>query len=89
MLKVCKFIRRNLNMPIFEYKCNDCGKVSEFLEKSKGPQQHKCGKCGSSNMVKMLSGFAVGQGKSENSCGSSCCNSLCQAECAGRQHSEF
>ena len=75
-------------MPIFEYKCNDCGKVIEFLEKSREPQPHKCGKCGSSNMTKMLSGFAVGQGKSPNSC-DACINGPCQAECEGKHHGMF
>ena len=67
-------------MPIFEYKCNDCGKVIEFLEKSSKPQKHKCDKCGSSNMQKMLSGFAV-QNKSSSPC--DICPGPSQAECGG------
>jgi putative FmdB family regulatory protein len=68
-------------VPIFEYKCNDCGTVSEILEKSKEQQKHKCSKCGGSNMQKMLSGFAVGQSKSSNPCDACKCPS--QAECGG------
>lgn len=68
-------------MPIFEYKCNDCGEVMEFLEKSGKLQKHKCGKCGSTNMQKMLSGFAVGQNKSSNPC--DVCPGPSQAECEG------
>lgn len=43
-------------MPIYEYKCSKCGKVSEILEgvgSTKG--QIKCRHCGSSNLEKMLS----------------------------------
>lgn len=69
-------------MPIFEYKCNDCGMVNEFLEKSKGPQNHKCSKCGSSSLQKMLSGFAVGQSKSSVPSCESCFNGPSQAQCA-------
>ncbi|MBN1973266.1 MAG: zinc ribbon domain-containing protein [Sedimentisphaerales bacterium] len=69
-------------MPIFEYKCNNCGKVIEFLENSGKPQKHQCSKCGSSNLQKMLSGFAVGQNKPSNAC-DSCFNRPSQAECEG------
>lgn len=69
-------------MPIFEYKCNDCGTVCEFLEKGKEPQKHKCSKCGNSNMQKILSGFAVGQSKSANTC-EACPACPSQAECSG------
>ena len=67
-------------MPIFEYKCNKCGQVMEFLEKSGGAQKHKCEKCGSSDVQKMMSGFAVGQGK--NNC-DYCPKGPAQAECGG------
>ncbi|MHC4726570.1 MAG: FmdB family zinc ribbon protein [Planctomycetota bacterium] len=51
-------------MPIFEYKCNKCGHTMEFLEKTRTPKKHKCQKCGTSDILKLLSGFAVGQSKS-------------------------
>lgn len=43
-------------MPIYEYRCDECGKVSEFLigvtqEKS----DIKCAACGSTKMQKVLS----------------------------------
>ncbi len=68
-------------MPVFEYKCNDCGVVIEFLESGSKTQKHQCSKCGSMNMQKMLSGFAVGHTKSSNSCDS--CPGPSQAECGG------
>jgi putative FmdB family regulatory protein len=51
-------------MPIFEYKCNDCGNVMEVLEKTRGHFKYKCEKCNSSNLQKLLSNFAVGRSES-------------------------
>jgi len=56
-------------VPIFEYQCQDCGGVMEFLEKSRGRQRHKCDKCGSGKLEKMLSGFAVGRSAPPPACG--------------------
>ncbi|MGD8786320.1 MAG: zinc ribbon domain-containing protein [Phycisphaerales bacterium] len=64
-------------MPIFEYKCNKCGHKMEFLEKSSTSKKHKCEKCGSSNLQKLLSGFAVGQGKSSSQACESCPGGPC------------
>ena len=50
-------------MPIYEYKCSKCGTVTEFLESadvSDKKLRHLCGKCGSGDMIKMFSAFAVG-----------------------------
>ena len=68
-------------MPIFEYKCDDCGMVMEFLESRSKSQKHQCDKCGSMNMHKILSGFAVGHNKSSNLCDN--CTGPSQAECGG------
>ncbi|MBN2182137.1 MAG: zinc ribbon domain-containing protein [Sedimentisphaerales bacterium] len=74
-------------MPIYEYKCKDCGYVMEFLEKTGNAKKHKCQKCDSTNLQKLLSGFAVGQSKSSSqacescisgdSCGSACPGGTC------------
>jgi putative FmdB family regulatory protein len=43
-------------MPIFEYRCNDCGTVSEFLVGvSQETPAIQCSSCGSSKLEKMLS----------------------------------
>ena len=61
-------------MPIFEYKCNKCGHKTEFLEKSAGKSKHICEKCGSSDMQRLFSGFAVGQSsKGSGSCSTGTC----------------
>jgi putative FmdB family regulatory protein len=60
-------------MPIFEYKCNECGHKTEFLEKSGGKNKHVCKKCGSSDMHKLFSAFSVGQGSKSSSRGNETC----------------
>ena len=46
-------------MPIFEYKCGDCGKVSEFLEKQGSRKKPVCPECGGGKMAKQFSTFAA------------------------------
>jgi len=47
-------------LPIYEYRCLDCGKKSTFLTLSvASPVEAKCRKCGSGNMVKLVSRVAV------------------------------
>lgn len=48
-------------MPIFEYRCRQCGHVSEFLESAGRRGKHPCQHCGSPETEKVLSGFAVGR----------------------------
>lgn len=45
-------------MPIFEYKCKKCGKVTEFLENNGAKISRKCAGCGSSDLEKQFSTFA-------------------------------
>jgi putative FmdB family regulatory protein len=72
-------------MPIFEYICQDCGKRQEILLKGRG-EDPICG-CGSRNLTKLLSAFAVSEssrhsvgGCADGSCGlqrSSCVSGMC------------
>jgi len=48
-------------MPIFEYKCQDCGARFEKIVSS-FTASVLCGKCQSPNVDKMLSVFAVAKG---------------------------
>lgn len=59
-------------MPIYEYKCNDCGAKFEVLVFSSEKKVH-CEKCGSENSERLFSGFAT-SGTSVSS-GSSCAGS--------------
>ncbi len=62
-------------MPIFEYKCKECGHVTSFLEKHNTRQAHVCEKCGSHDTEKALSTFAAKSGNSSSS--SSCPTGTC------------
>jgi len=59
-------------MPIFEYKCEQCGHVMEVLQNSRKATKQICAKCGSTDTKKVLSGFAVRQGKSASAACDSC-----------------
>jgi putative FmdB family regulatory protein len=41
-------------MPIYEYRCEKCGQVNEFLILGKQEPQH-CKQCGSEDLTKLLS----------------------------------
>jgi putative FmdB family regulatory protein len=45
-------------MPLFEYRCADCGHLFEFLTRSETTPA--CPKCASQSLEKQLSVFAVG-----------------------------
>ena len=63
-------------MPMFEYKCKDCGYCMDVLVKSSKtkPGNVVCEKCSSKNTERVISGFAVGQSKAGMCSGSSCCS---------------
>ena len=46
-------------MPLFDYECEKCGHVTEFLESAESKKVHRCEECGSTRMKKMLSAFSV------------------------------
>jgi putative FmdB family regulatory protein len=58
-------------MPIYEYKCDKCGKVTEFLENASGRSAKRCGHCGGGKLTKVLSVFSAGvkQGDSKRCLG--------------------
>jgi len=47
-------------MPIFEYKCGKCGKISEFLEPHGSKQLKVCSHCGSRKLERQISTFVLG-----------------------------
>jgi len=60
-------------MPIYEYKCQSCGKVSEILVPSfNSTGNHGCPDCGSHDLEKLLSVTGMVMGKGTPS-GSTCC----------------
>ena len=61
-------------MPIYEYRCNECGNVVEVLVNSGAApdQQLSCQVCSSSDMEKILSASAISMGGSSESAPSCC-----------------
>ncbi len=45
-------------MPIFEFKCPECGKMFETICLSSSDEKVKCPKCGSDEPQKILSTFS-------------------------------
>lgn len=68
-------------MPIFEYVCKSCGEKSEFLVRNSS-EKLKC-HCGSEDLEKILSPFAVTEGSTSSAggCASGTC-SIPQSPCA-------
>ena len=49
-------------MPIYEYRCQDCGQVSSFFVRSINSEVTAvCSNCGSSEMTRRMSSFAMGK----------------------------
>jgi len=47
-------------MPVFEYKCNNCGKITEFLQSSAKTVAKNCPHCGGKKLKRIFSTFALG-----------------------------
>ncbi|MDD4816712.1 MAG: zinc ribbon domain-containing protein [Victivallaceae bacterium] len=71
-------------MPIFEYKCAECGEKFEKIVRS-SDEQTGCPACQSHNVKRLFSGFAVGGSDNcrnaescghsgSHECGSCCCH---------------
>ena len=55
-------------MPIYEYKCNDCGKISSILFRSFSSVENEsaeCEHCGSSSLKRLISQLGRVQSKGE------------------------
>lgn len=60
-------------MPIYDYKCQECGEVSEiFLNSVDGSQSIACPACGSEKMQKLISASYMLQTEARAS-GRTCC----------------
>jgi len=55
-------------MPIYEYRCNNCRRrVEVFVQGFSPPSNPTCPQCGSKNLDRILSKFAVRRSKSDKS----------------------
>lgn len=67
-------------MPLYEYKCADCGEVMEFRssydKKEEMVSSLKCDSCGSKEFTQVFSGMALTGSKSDPAppSGGSCCS---------------
>ena len=60
-------------MPIYEYKCNECGEMQEVLHKSMQTiESVKCSNCGSEDLIRLISMANVSMGGTSNK-GLTCC----------------
>ena len=60
-------------MPIYQYQCQQCGEVSEFLLRSSVEgEAPACPSCGSRNLKKLISAPALLRNKPGNP-GTTCC----------------
>ncbi len=55
-------------MPIYEYRCNNCRRrVEVFVQGFSSPPNPTCTRCGSKNLDRIFSKFAVRRSKSDKS----------------------
>ena len=60
-------------MPIYDFRCEDCGEVSEFLANSFADSgTPACPECGSHKMERLISAPSLLRGRS-NDPGTTCC----------------
>lgn len=58
-------------MPVYDYRCRDCNKVSELYLRSSGSEV-RCPGCGSENMERLISAsYMIKMGASKS--GATCC----------------
>lgn len=70
-------------MPMYEYVCERCGHMAEFLEKADTAAEHTCPECNCKKMNKVFSSFAArSAGSSGNGGGGgSSCRSCSAGSC--------
>jgi len=57
-------------MPIYEYRCHNCGEKFETFQFTYGDSSAICVKCGSGNIERLMSGFASGSNSASPSAAS-------------------
>ncbi len=60
-------------MPIYEYKCEICGNVSEYLSGTENDEPIKCRQCGSFKMNRILSVSSFNVHSRKGTSGKTCC----------------
>ena len=66
-------------MPIYEFRCPNCGKViSKLCKMGETGEKLECAECGHVGLKKQISGFA-----SPGVSGGGCCSTGCGGNCSG------
>jgi putative FmdB family regulatory protein len=60
-------------MPIYEYRCEACGAVSEYLVAPGDKEKIQCRECGGLEMKRILSASSFSFGSSNRMPGRTCC----------------
>lgn len=60
-------------MPIYEYRCKECGRTEEFLILGEEDVPAKCRGCGSSDLERVMSPAALVSNSSFSNPGKTCC----------------
>ncbi|HDG97499.1 MAG TPA: zinc ribbon domain-containing protein [Desulfobacterales bacterium] len=60
-------------MPIYEYRCRECGNIEEFFVVGSEEVTIRCEKCGSRDMEKIMSPAAFMLNSVSRSPGKTCC----------------
>jgi putative FmdB family regulatory protein len=61
-------------MPIYEYRCEDCGAITEFLQRRIDVSETvTCEQCGSHKVTKLLSAVNVSVSEGHAAPGKTCC----------------
>ena len=60
-------------MPIYEYRCETCGAISEYLVGAGEIDSIRCKNCGGSEMSRILSAAAVISQSASRMSGRTCC----------------
>ncbi|MGB9879503.1 MAG: FmdB family zinc ribbon protein [Anaerolineae bacterium] len=66
-------------MPVFEFKCKDCGRVFETLVRSTD-EETSCPACGSKSLARLLSRFSARSGS--QAIGGGSCSSCSSGSCS-------
>ncbi|MFC1944540.1 zinc ribbon domain-containing protein [Chloroflexota bacterium] len=66
-------------MPIYDFKCQECGTVSEILYRSLDSQANHCPSCGSESMEKLFSASYTVR-REASAPGATCCGKVERCE---------
>ena len=66
-------------MPIYDFKCQDCGRVSEILVRGTDSQTARCSGCGGENMERLITSSYMIRTNAPKP-GTTCCGSTERCE---------